>query len=267
MVGVGGGHLAGPQAPTVGHDTAQSAHLLLAVGHQQQLVLRLELHPGAHSAGLGGPPQRGKGEHLRQKMVAQGIVGQPPLVLHRQLPIALAHCAAQHAGAHIGAGAPLHAVIVLDVLQPTGGRTALEDEPVHRRQPIQQAGHVRRHLRGAITPGGRLHQPRLAAWAAHQAHRLARHPQADLHLRADGQEIDVLTQQLHRVGGDHQAVPTATVESQAPTDHDPRPSERLHPQRLPFQLQVPFGWPHSRGEHLKRQAPIVSASPPRYNEI
>jgi len=71
-----------PSVP-IGGDVAQQSHLVLAIGHQQKLVVRLELHERAHV--VVQLPEAGERVKLGEEMLGDAQVVQPGLILHRQI--------------------------------------------------------------------------------------------------------------------------------------------------------------------------------------
>ena len=159
------------------------------VRHQRELVLRMELNQCAHAAGLGQGAQRGVGKEPREEMMADPEVGEPPLILDRGTGEALDHRPAEHAGAPLGGLCAAVAAVDLGILDAAGGRSALEEKPVHflesAEKPVAELLHVCRN----VTLSGGLHQP-LHTLDRNKPDRIAGHAEPDLHLGAGGEQLD-----------------------------------------------------------------------------
>ena len=91
---------------------------------------------------------------------------------------------------------PIQSRVDLAVLDGTTGRTVLQNEAIHGLQCIQIGLAERDHLLGQILSRGGLHQS-LSLIRGHQADGIPGSPQADLHLRANLEKLDVGDQLLH----------------------------------------------------------------------
>lgn len=81
--------------------------------------------------------------------------------------------------------------VALGVLQGAGGGAVLEEEALHLPEALEEALAEGPHPLREVLPRLGLDHPR-ALLPPHQAHHGPRHPEADLHLRADGDEVHVL---------------------------------------------------------------------------
>src|SRR5690606_20300306 len=123
---------------------------LLVAGREVELVLSLEPGESIDIAAPHHPAIRGKGEDGRQEPVADAGIAEAELVLDGKIGKARQHLAGEEARAAID-GSGLSGRRVDPYSTGTGGGgAALEDEPVDRREPVQElrdeGGHLGRDV-------------------------------------------------------------------------------------------------------------------------
>ena len=135
---------------------------------------------------------------------------------------ALEHAGAEQARARIVTGARGLRMEHLAVADRARGRAALQDEAVDRVEPVEEALRERCHRARQVAARRGLDHAH-ASVAANEPHRVARHAEPDLELRADRAEVDERLELLPQARPDHLAVVAAGVEVDAAADHDDRP--------------------------------------------
>ncbi len=212
----------------------------------------VERHQPLHRPRLGHPPEAGEGERLGEEVMAQARVAEAPLVLDRRVAEALEDRPGEEARALLVGARRLDVREDLGVPQAARRRPALEDEPLDRSHPGEEGLGEAGHRGGQLAAGGRLDHERSAAHPD-EAHRVARHPEADLDLRADRHQLGVALEPTDEGGADRRPVVAAGGELQAAADHDPgrRETWPSDPLRIP---SIPFPPPGGEGDAPTRAA-------------
>jgi hypothetical protein len=170
------------------------------VGHEQELVHGVELHepPAAAVAARKRAPPAAS-EHPLDEVLADTRVVQSPLVLYGQEGEALD----EGAGEDADPAARGTALLIVDphTVQARARRAALEHEAAQilRLQGRRSLPRPRLHARGEVDSAARREEAR-GRGIAHQAHGLARHTQAALHLGAHRNPSHEASQHVVQVG-------------------------------------------------------------------
>jgi hypothetical protein len=104
--------------PRLRDQPAEGAHAGLVVGHQEQLVARMEVDDRSGAALTRGDAERRERPELREEVVAQAQVVQPALVLDGRVREPLEHARGEEAGPVLVARAFRIGVEMLRVAHP-----------------------------------------------------------------------------------------------------------------------------------------------------
>ena len=171
------------------------------------------------------------------------MVAQAPLVLDREVAVAIEHGGREEPGGATHGGLRLHPVEDLDTAGAAARRTRLEDEPVHSVERTREVIGERLHVAGEVTAGRRLLK-QIPPPRRNETDHIPRDPRPHLQLRADGSAIDVRLEGLDQVEADDAAVTAAGLQLQAPADDQHGPGE-IPPRMAHGQGRWPGGRPCS----------------------
>lgn len=145
-----------------------------------------------HEAGkVPHPPKPGESEDPGEEVGPDAGVGKPPLVLLGKEGEGLLHRLGEKPRSLPHHPAPLGVGVNLGVLEGAGGGAVLEEEALHLLEALEETQAEGPHPFREVLPRLGLDHPG-TPFPPHQAHHGPRHPEADLHLGTDRDEVHVL---------------------------------------------------------------------------